>query len=235
MRTLKAIAVLLHYPDENLQKHGGELADFVAADRSLPSDLRHRLLGLIQRIRQADLLDLQAEYVGLFDRSRSLSLHLFEHVHGESRDRGQAMVDLLRVYESHGFRIRLNELPDYVPLFLEFCAQLPEVKARAWLQEVAHLILVIRGRLVERDSDYAVLFDALLELGDVAEPDPDFQRQLREEERDDTPEALDRVWAEEPVIFGPADGCGGAKTNSGQAVPVQWPQQRKTMNMTRES
>ncbi len=235
METLRAVAVLLHYPDENLQVHGGELVDLVGRDRTLSSATRRRLIDLVRRFQATDLLDLQAEYVGLFDRSRSLSLHLFEHVHGESRDRGQAMVDLQRIYQDQGFQITANELPDYVPLFLEFCAQLPDEDARAWLQEIAHLLLVLQGRLESRDSDYAVLFAALLELGHVVADDSELRRQINQEERDDTPDALDRVWAEEPVVFGPGDGCGGARTNSGQEVPVQWPQRRNTTNLAEES
>ncbi|MCP1673536.1 nitrate reductase delta subunit [Natronocella acetinitrilica] len=229
MQTLKAIAVMLHYPDETLQRHAGELVDMVGAERRLSSVTRRQLIDLIRHWQSEDLLDLQAAYVGLFDRSRALSLHLFEHVHGESRDRGQAMVDLQDIYRKQGLDIAANELPDYVPLFLEFCSRLPEQDAREWLQEVAHLLLLLHGRLQQRESSYAALFQALLELGEVAEPDADFRRQLSEEERDDTPEALDRVWAEEPVIFGPTDGCGGARTNTGQAVPVEWTDRRKTV------
>ncbi|MFV8834156.1 nitrate reductase molybdenum cofactor assembly chaperone [Aquisalimonas sp.] len=223
MMILKAIAVLMDYPGEELQQHGHELATVIQEAPGLDADTRRGLVGLVERLRTHDLLDVQAEYVGLFDRSRSLSLHLFEHVHGESRDRGQAMVNLLNIYREHGLEVSANELPDYVPLFLEFCSRLSEEEVQGWLEEMGHLLQLLQGRLEERDSDYQWLFKALLELGGMETAGEQLQRQLREEERDDTPEALDEVWAEEPVTFGPTSGgCGGAKTNQGQAVPVDW-------------
>ncbi len=223
MRVLKAIAVLLDYPGEAVQAHGGELIDVIGEEHRLEPGTRRQLIELVRRRQEADLMDIQAEYVGLFDRSRSLSLHLFEHVHGESRDRGQAMVDLQNVYREEGLEVSANELPDYVPLFLEFCSRLPEENARAWLEEVWHLLQLLHGRLAERDSEYQWLFKGLIELGGLETADEQLQRQLRDEERDDTPEKLDEVWAEEPVTFGPTSGgCGGAKTNQGQAVPVDW-------------
>lgn len=228
MHTLKAIAVLLHYPDEALQQHGGELADLVGAEHRLAPATRRKLQDFVAELQQADLMDLQAAYVGLFDRSRALSLHLFEHVHGESRDRGQAMVELQDMYREAGFVIAANELPDYLPLFLEFCSLLPEAEARDWLQRSAHLLQELQVRLEQRESRYAVLFQALLELGQLAGGDAELRRQIGQEARDDTPEALDRVWEEEQVTFGPAAGCGGAKTHTGQAVPVDMSQLRRS-------
>ena len=223
MKVLKVIALLLDYPDEMVQTYGGELIDVIGGEHRLESGTRRQLVELVRRRQEADLMDVQAEYVGLFDRSRSLSLHLFEHVHGESRDRGQAMVDLQGLYQDAGLELTANELPDYVPLFLEFCSRLDGESIQGWLEEVSHLLQLLHGRLAERESDYQWLFKALLELGGLESADEQLQRQLREEERDDTAEALDAVWAEEPVTFGPtAGGCGGAKTDSGQAVPVDW-------------
>ncbi|MCC5860003.1 MAG: nitrate reductase molybdenum cofactor assembly chaperone [Ectothiorhodospiraceae bacterium] len=220
MRILKAIAVLLHYPDEVLQRHGGELAELIAAEQGLSGDTRQALQAFIREVQQAELMDLQAGYVGLFDRSRTLSLHLFEHVHGESRDRGQAMVELQDIYREAGFVIAANELPDYLPLFLEFCSQLPADEARDWLQRSSHLLQELEARLAQRNSGYAVLFRALLELGGIPAADQQLRGQIAREAPDDTPEALDRVWEEEQVTFGPVAGCGGAKTHTGQAVPV---------------
>jgi len=231
MHTLKAIAVLMHYPDEDLQRHGGELVELVSGESRLSPGLRQAVAAFIRGLQETDLMDLQAAYVGMFDRSRSLSLHLFEHVHGESRDRGQAMVDMLDIYRKQGFEVTANELPDYVPLFLEFCSRLPEQEARDWLQQTAHLFQEMHVRLEQRESGYALLFKALLELGQVVEADAELRRQLGEEAPDDTAEALDKAWEEEQVMFGPtpgSDGCGGAKTHTGQAVPVDVSQLRRS-------
>lgn len=220
MKILKVIALLLHYPDGNVAGHADELLALVREEQRLSGATRQKLVDFINMQRERDLIELQAEYVALFDRGRSLSLHLFEHVHGESRDRGQAMVQLLEVYREQGFDIRANELPDYVPLFLEFCSLLPDAQAQTWLLEVEHLLQVLHGRLEERDNPYAILFRALLELGELESADETLRHQIQSEQPDDTPQALDKVWAEEPVIFGPDGGCGGARTNRGQAVPI---------------
>lgn len=223
MRILKAIAVLMDYPGADIQRHGGELIELIAAEERLDADTRQALTGLVRRLQSEDLFEVQSEYVGLFDRSRSLSLHLFEHVHGESRDRGQAMVNLLNIYREQGLEVSANELPDYVPLFLEFCSRLPREDVQGWLEEMGHLLQLLQSRLEERESDYQWLFKALLELGGMETAGEQLRRQVQEEAPDDTPDALDEVWAEEPVTFGPTDaGCGGAKTNQGQAVPVDW-------------
>jgi nitrate reductase delta subunit len=160
-------------------------------------------------------MDLQAAYVGLFDRVRTLSLHLFEHVHGESRDRGQAMVDLVKLYQRHGLDVTAKELPDYLPLFLEFLSIVPPAEARDLLGEAAHIFPAIGGRLARRESPYAAVFTALAELAggsvgtgpDVDEPDTE------------SPEAIDRAWEEAAVTFGTEStpenqtrdqGCGRA-------------------------
>ena len=96
-----------------------------SGEKLLPASVRRQLKLLIDEIATGDLYDLQERYVLLFDRTRSLSLHLFEHVHGESRDRGQAMIDLKAQYEKNGLAISASELPDFVPLFLEFLSTRP--------------------------------------------------------------------------------------------------------------
>ena len=121
--TLRSLAALLGYPSEELKAHAGEIRDVLAAERVLPRPARRRLEPLLTSLETEDLLDLQAAYSELFDRSRALSLHLFEHVHGESRERGQAMIDLGQQYIDHGYLLANQELPDFVPVFVESCPQ----------------------------------------------------------------------------------------------------------------
>lgn len=225
MRVLKAIALLMDYPGPQVQRHAEELIGVIEAETRLDAATREALTALVREIQDTDLIALQADYVALFDRSRALSLHLFEHVHGESRDRGQAMVHLHEIYREQGLAVSANELPDYVPLLLEFCSHLPGEEIQGWLEEMGHLLQLLQARLEERDSAYQWLFKALLELGGLATASELLRSKLQHEQRDDTPEALDALWAEEPVTFGPTDsGCGGAKTDQGQAVPAsRWP------------
>ncbi len=214
MSTLKVISCLLHYPDAALQAHAGELVTAVEAAPDLGAASRDALGGLIRHLADNDLLALQGEYVDTFDRGRSRSLHLFEHVHGDSRDRGQAMIDLIRVYGEHGFHIECAELPDYLPLFLEFCAQIPAADAREWLEQVAHVLQLLHQRLLRHRSPYAAALEVLLTLAGVDSDDEEVRRQIDGEAADDTPAALDKVWRESPVTFAgaPAPACATAST-----------------------
>jgi nitrate reductase molybdenum cofactor assembly chaperone NarJ/NarW len=222
MKTLKVIAALLHYPEADLQAAGAELQAAVAAEAAVGEAGRARLLAFIDELCGQELMEAQGRYCEVFDRGRSVSLHLFEHVHGESRDRGQAMVDLLELYKQHGFQVALSELPDYIPLFLEFCANLPREQAVGWLKEVGHILQLLHARLRERGTPYAVLFEPLLELAELEQAPAEVRAQVQREGRDDTPEALDEAWAEEPVSFAGMPGgaaCGGTTTT---VQPVRW-------------
>jgi len=158
-------------------------------------------------------MDWQAEYDSQFERGRSLSLLLFEHLHGESRDRGQAMVDLQAQYREAGLDISQKELPDYLPLYLEFLSTQGDDNARFGLQEVAPILGLLAARLAQRDSDYQILLHTLLELSEADIDLADLTKQISNEQRDDTPKALDKVWEEEMVSFMSA-GNNGSGENS---------------------
>ncbi|EMX0073932.1 nitrate reductase molybdenum cofactor assembly chaperone, partial [Salmonella enterica] len=151
-----------------------------------------------------------------FDRGRATSLLLFEHVHGESRDRGQAMVDLMAQYEQHGLQLDSRELPDHLPLYLEYLAQLPKSEALGGLQDIAPILALLSARLQQRDSRYAVLFDLLLKLANTVIDSDKVAEKIANEARDDTPQALDAVWEEEQVKFFADQGCGESEISAHQ-------------------
>ncbi|GHC27746.1 nitrate reductase molybdenum cofactor assembly chaperone [Aidingimonas halophila] len=201
MLSLRVLARLLDYPTDELQEAMPEMIDILGSERRWAESLRTALIDWCRRLGTADLLDWQADYVALFDRGRSTSLLLFEHVHGESRDRGQAMVDLMAEYSAAGFELDAHELPDYLPLFLEYLSTRPENEIGRWLGEIRHILALLAARLDERDTGYARLIIALLALIG-AEWDIDAHRpEVQEETPDHTPEALDAVWEEEAVRF----------------------------------
>lgn len=208
----KALSAVLSYPEAELQTAAGEIAAVLEDCAELSSATARNLTALARRIASEDLLDLQAGYVDLFDRTRSLSLHLFEHVHGESRDRGQAMVDLRQRYCAAGMDIAAAELPDYLPLLLEFLSLRPVAETQALLGDAAHVLRALQERLVSRNSPYAAVFAALEELG-KREPDLEQLAEMRRTVIDDPADlaALDRVWEETEVRFGdagePGSGC----------------------------
>jgi nitrate reductase molybdenum cofactor assembly chaperone NarJ/NarW len=211
-RSYKALGWMLTYPESGWI---GAVPELVAAVAEAGLVERRHLAALrafADHLRSLDLIDAQEQYVGLFDRSRRVSLHLFEHVHGESRDRGMAMVNLRELYTAAGLIADPNELPDFLPMYLEYLSLLAEDQARRSLGDVGPILQSIHARLVERESDYQAVFAALLDLAGLAPA----QIAGAAEPADDTPEALDRIWEEAAVTFGPendptkGDGCGRA-------------------------
>lgn len=215
----KALSALLSYPQAPLQEAAGELLNVIARDRTLPSRNKLALARLVREISEGDLVDVQSRYVDLFDRTRALSLHLFEHVHGESRDRGQAMVSLIERYRGAGFDIAANELPDYLPLFLEFLSLQSTDEARAMLAEPVHIIAALGERLKKRGSAYAAIFEALTALS-KAKPDGEILTVLHETAIDNPDDlvALDRAWEEAEVRFGPEDIKPGECPRAGEML-----------------
>jgi len=164
MKTFKVLSALLGYPTQGLIDAAPDFPAILDAERVVPAACRQPLDLLIEEIAVGDLYDLQERYGLLFDRSKTLALHLFEHVHGESRDRGQAMVDLKAMYENAGLFIDANELPDYVPLFLEFLSTRPLAEASDLLGQTAHIFAALAERLGRRQSAYKAAFDALVTI-----------------------------------------------------------------------
>jgi nitrate reductase delta subunit len=200
MLVLRALGRLLAYPEADLKETLPEIA--AAIDGSCLSLPAIRALdGLIGDLETMDLLDLQETYTGLFDRNRRLSLHLYEHVHGDGRERGQAMVRLQTLYGLHGLEHDPRELPDHLPLFLEFLSLLPEKAARHMLGDATTVLTVLRDRLAKRESLYAAIFDALLEVSPGRIDRELLERLSKGEEGDPSFEALDAAWAEEAVTF----------------------------------
>ncbi len=223
MKTLKVLSALLCYPQPEMQAALGEMAEVLVQENLLPEREQQALLAMMNQMRRTDPIEWQERYVRLFDRGRALSLHLFEHIHGESRDRGQAMVDLLKVYHRHGFELNARELPDYIPLFLEYLAQRPAGEALDMLADAMHVMALLGARLTERGSDYHVVFDALAALvGDPADIE-EIRRQAATEGPDQAIVNMDKIWEEEVVTFlANREGCGARQTGQGTTQPVRW-------------
>ena len=212
MKTLKVLSALLTYPTPEIGAAAPEFKAVLRREALLKTSFHDALCELIDDLASRDVYDAQERYILLFDRTRSLSLHLFEHVHGESRDRGQAMVDLIKVYEDGGYTPTTAQLPDFLPLFLEYASTLVPTEAIELVGQPGHVFAALQERLNKRQSPYAAVFAALVAIAKAkldgaalaalrAEPDP---------EPDDL-EALDAAWEEEEVLFGPGaatDACG---------------------------
>ncbi len=207
-KTLRVLSHLLGYPDALLREHLPELKQALHDEQALSPARLAELDALIDRLARRRAMDVEAEHVELFDRGRGTALHLFEHVHGDSRDRGPAMVDLIKTYEEAGLFLGTGELPDHLTVVLQYVSTQPPAQAAAFLGEIAHILQVIFSALLRREAAHACVLAALLDLaGEKAQavpvpPEPE----------------LDESWAE-PAAF---DGCSSqGQARPGQPQPIQ--------------
>jgi nitrate reductase delta subunit len=210
--TLRALAWLLRYPDAELRAAAGELGAALHDEGALGASRLAELDALVRRLAAAPGLRVEAEYVELFDRGRRTALHLFEHVHGDSRDRGPAMVDLAQTYDRAGLQLVPGELPDYLPVVLEFASTQPSPQAREFLRETAHIVQAIFSALLERGSPYASVLAAVLDLAG--------ERAQKVEVAAEP--AIDDSWAE-PEAFGGCASKGQSRPNEEQPVHLVRP------------
>lgn len=208
MKRLKVIALLLDYPQAALWQHQQELLE-ACSDAPV-------LQAFIRDLCASAQLDAEARWVAQFERGRATSLLLFEHVHGESRDRGQAMVDLLEQYRAAGLELDSRELPDFLPLYLEYLSSREPETAREGLVDIAPILALLSARLHQRNSRWAGLLDLLLAISESGIAAEALEPQVTQEARDDTPQALDAVWEEEQIRFLGEQGCASAQQEAHQ-------------------
>ncbi len=208
MKTYRALGALLIYPTEELIAALPEITTALAEERLIAAPHLAAIDGMLTHLSASDLMDLQDEYVRLFDRMRSLSLHLYEHLYGEARERGQAMVRLQTLYKFHGFTHTSAELPDYLPLFAEFLSLMPDRTARTILSDAAPTIEALHQRAAKKETPYAAVFAALVSLA-AKQVDRTLLAEIMRGggAEDDSLDALDRTWEEAPVTFGEGDAA----------------------------
>ncbi len=213
MIVLRALGALLSYPRDEIWQALPEIAEAIRTSKFIAVQQRDELLALVDELHASDLLHAEERYVDLFDRGRAASLHLFEHLHGEGRDRGQAMVDLKRLYEQAGYELSSRELPDYLPVVLEYLSCRDLAETRELLGDCAHIVRQIGQSLIARGSGYAAVLQALLV---IAGEDPIAAAAVpRVRER---PENLDRDWFEQPAFDGePLTPATRVESSSSQA------------------
>jgi nitrate reductase delta subunit len=205
--SLRALARLLTYPDADVRADLGPLMAAIDEEGAVPAARRTELRALVAELMRLDPLEVEGRYVETFDRGRSTSLHLFEHVHGDSRDRGPAMIDLVQTYEKAGLFLGPEELPDHLCVVLEFASTQPPALAKAFLGEMAHILNAIFSGLLKRESPYAAVVAAVLELAGQKAQAVAIQAD----------EAIDEAWAE-PEAF---DGCSTkGQASPGEAQPI---------------
>ncbi len=214
MKTFKVISLMLTYPESDWLAALPELEEALTTEAGFNGNATTLLAPLFAQLRETELIALQENYVATFDRNPSHSLHLFEHIHGESRDRGSAMIDLLQEYWKHDFDASASELPDYVPLFLEFLSLLPAEEALELLGDAVHVLATVGRKLDANGSPYATAFQVLEALSPVA------AQQLTEPPVRDMDEAME--------MFGPSvDGVEPLMKPGPQVSVVRMPASRR--------
>ncbi len=214
MIAFRALGALLGYPSPDLRAALPEIADAIGASSLMGSQERTAVLGLVELLSAADPLWAEERYVELFDRGRATSLHLFEHVHGDTRDRGEAMVELKMVYERAGFRLVANELPDYLPVVLEYLSCRDMTEARDILGDCGHILRAVGEALAQRGSPYSAIFQALLTMIGASGLDTKAASRRVAETED-----LDQDWFEQPAFAPPSNA--GAMPLAVAANPVR--------------
>lgn len=218
MRSYKVLSALMAYPTAEAQAALVEMSQVLTEEQLFTGDIAERLRRFMQDYQKTDIIERQEAYVALFDRGRHLSLHLFEHVHGESRARGQAMVELMDLYAEAGFDIDSHELPDFLPLYLEFLSLLTPESAKQQLSESLPVIALIGERLASKDSDYRVLFEALEQVAGAGSWRDSIRKLVASEAPDMTLSNMDEIWEEEAVSFMGADKRSGLSPEARNAV-----------------
>ncbi len=216
MKTFKVLSVLLSYPQAEWIDELGLMEALLEEERERNRAAGSRLEDLFRTLRTESLLELEQAYVAIFDRNPSNSLYLFEHVHGESRERGSAMINLLEEYRKHGLDMNGDELPDYVPLFLEYLSLLPDKDAMAMLGEAVAVLASIGHKLNGSNSPYHAVFSVLEGMSPVA------AQPLREVPVREMDETL--------VEFGaPADGTEPLMVPKPQTAIVRMPRSHRAV------
>jgi len=214
---LRALSRLLQYPDRELMDHLPEVAAALYEMPKLSKKVQVGLEEFVNNLETSDLMDSQENYVECFDRGRATSLHLFEHVHGDSRERGQAMVDLLQTYKEGGLQLSANELPDHLSIILEFASTLPLDQAKQFVGEMAHILNAVYSTLVARNNRYAWLIAAAIEFS--GEKFKVVELKIEEE-------SMDEEWAEPPA-FGGCSTRGQSKP--GEEQPLHFMKRAKEL------
>lgn len=216
-KSCRVLARLLDYPHAEMRAALPEFYAVLSDEGALSPARLTELKALMATLQQGDAYEVEARYVESFDRGRATSLHMFEHVHGDSRDRGPALIDLQQTYQAGGMFFDASELPDYLPVVLEFASTQPAQTAQAFLGEMAHILNAIHSGLIKRDNPYAAAIGAVLEL--AGETPQAVQITVDE--------PLDDAW-QEPAAF---DGCASkGQSKPGAPQPVHFIKKSSTQD-----
>ena len=167
----KVLSILLEYPTKDLAAHWDDINKLITELPDLTIEDKAVLNGFILWASSLSLTKFQAEYVNNFDMTAENSLYLTYHLFDEQdRDRGPALIELSELYKSTGFEIGSGELPDYLPLILEYVSTMDDTaSAYAFLQQTSQAADIIATNLEKNESPYAPLIRMVARHGHVTD------------------------------------------------------------------
>jgi len=160
---------LLDYPDSDLKGNLDVIDEVLEKDSHITEQEHTAITAFIEQMRQKSLMELQQDYVQIFDMVPEHSLHLTHHLFGDDRGRGPALVDLSEHYKGMGLGMKVGEIPDYLPLILEYVSTLDEIAARIFLADAGKVLTVIAANLEKSGSHYAPLVRLVEHRGQLAQ------------------------------------------------------------------
>lgn len=161
MQLYKILSVMLEYPDQELLDHLDELRQLARECPDLDAQERAAIGGVLAYLDSASLTTLQENYVQTFDLTAEHSLHLTHHLFGDDKNRGPALIDLGELYKDYGVQAVEQELPDYLPLVLEFASCLEDQEAMVFLSDAGKVFKVLADNLAKAGSPYAPLLSLI--------------------------------------------------------------------------
>jgi nitrate reductase delta subunit len=159
---LKLLSFLLQYPDEELFRQLEELRD--AAEEVHEPGAREICVSFLSYLAETSLIQLQEAYTATFDLNPATCLNLTYHKWGDARERGGALVAFHRLYHNGGYKCDSRELPDYLPMILEFLSVNRQQNCFSLLERYFDQVKAIHSRLQETGSPYAGLFDIVQDI-----------------------------------------------------------------------
>lgn len=193
-KELKAFSLLLMYPEKSVLSALSEIRLAIEQSLKISEEDKKNLNGFLNYLAGNSLADIQETYVETFEVGRAASLNLFEHFCGDSRDRGASMTNLMHMYEEHGLKLKTNELPDYLPVLLDFLSGLSWEDAVTWIHSAAPHITKIDIELQKRESPWRAITSTLLHIGKAATKEA-------MPTREDLLPTIEADWFDAPVTF----------------------------------
>lgn len=173
--SFKLLAALLDYPTTLTIQIVNELHELLQSCQLFDEKSKDDIIKFASLHKNNNLLEWQQEYSSIFDITPITSLYLFEHIYGDSRKRGIAMSSLLETYAGYGLEISNQELPDYLPVFLDFISYIEDQnEALSYLADINEILKSIYEALIKCGSNYTLLLQCLITLSEkgIAHPIP---------------------------------------------------------------